>query len=191
MRELTIAKAKAGGFLPQASLLQFRGVGAIARAIMVAGRGGYSHSAMVVYWWGDAYCCEARELKGCRAVTLASQVRRHSGRIDVYKPDYTRENFHHCAAAKFMRRLAGRDYGYLAVAQAAVAHAPLLRCFFPPADDTDDLWDRRPPFCSQAVAMAYRAGGVDPVPNLADRMTEPNDLSRSAFFRYSCTLVAE
>ena len=29
--------------------------------------------------------------------------------------------------------------------------------------------------------MADRAGGVDPVPNLADRLTEPADLSRSTF----------
>jgi hypothetical protein len=36
--------------------------------------------------------------------------------------------------------------------------------------------------------MACRAGGVDPVPNLADRLTEPADLARSPFFEYRFTL---
>ena len=37
--------------------------------------------------------------------------------------------------------------------------------------------------------MAMRAGGVDPVPNLADRLTEPGDLARSAFYEYRFTLL--
>jgi hypothetical protein len=37
--------------------------------------------------------------------------------------------------------------------------------------------------------MADRiGGGVDPVPHLADRLTEPADLARSPFFRYRFTL---
>ena len=39
--------------------------------------------------------------------------------------------------------------------------------------------------------MADREGGIDPVPNLADRLTEPADLSRSAFFRYQFTLTVD
>ena len=38
--------------------------------------------------------------------------------------------------------------------------------------------------------MADRiGGGVDPVPHLADRLTEPADLARSPFFRYRFTLA--
>ncbi len=57
----------------------------------------------------------------------------------------------------------------------------------PDEDDAENA--RTPPFCSQAVSMACRLGGVDPVPHLADRLTEPADLSRSTFFRYQFTLV--
>jgi hypothetical protein len=57
-----------------------------------------------------------------------------------------------------------------------------------------DLNDRRftsqPPFCSEACVMADRLGGrVDPVPQLADRLTEPADLARSPFYRYRFTLA--
>jgi hypothetical protein len=39
------------------------------------------------------------------------------------------------------------------------------------------------------VAAADREGGADPVPNLADRLTEPADLARSTFYRYHSTLI--
>ena len=49
--------------------------------------------------------------------------------------------------------------------------------------------DGDPPFCSEAVSIAVQAGGVDPVPTLADRYTEPGDLARSLFFHYRFTLA--
>ena len=57
---------------------------------------------------------------------------------------------------------------------------------------TDDRAGEGPaPFCSQAVAIAARAGGVDPVPHLADDCTEPADLARSLFYEYRATLVPD
>jgi len=90
---------------------------------------------------------------------------------------------------QYMRRLAGCDYGYVGVMKAALRHLPLWRFLVRP-----DLNDRRqssqPPYCSQACAMADRLGGqVDPVPHLADRLTEPGDLARSPFYRYRFTLA--
>jgi hypothetical protein len=32
-------------------------------------------------------------------------------------------------------------------------------------------------------------GGVDPVPHLSDRLTEPADLARSPFYEYAFTLI--
>ena len=84
-----------------------------------------------------------------------------------------------------MRRLAGCDYGYAAVLAAAMLHLPFVRMAVR-AEVDDDAIDRRPPFCSQACAMADRVGGgVDPVPHLADRLTEPADLARSPFYEYA------
>ena len=75
-----------------------------------------------------------------------------------------------------------------ALTLAAALHLPLVRMFVRPSLD-DDQPSRRPPFCSQACVMADRlGGGVDPVPHLADRLTEPADLARSPFYRYRFTL---
>ena len=84
--------------------------------------------------------------------------------------------------------ITGKRYGWLSLFRAALLHLPVFRFLVQP--DTDDLETPRwPPFCSQAVSMADREGGVDPVPNLADRLTEPGDLARSSFYRYMFTLV--
>ena len=58
--------------------------------------------------------------------------------------------------------------------------------------EDDAVSSRCPPFCSQACAMADRiAGGVDPAPYLADRLTEPADLARSPFYEYQFTFAGE
>jgi len=48
--------------------------------------------------------------------------------------------------------------------------------------------DSSAPFCSEAVSRAWRLAGVDLVPNLADRYTEPGDLARSAHLRLVASL---
>lgn len=172
-------------------LLLYRGRGVVARLIGVAGRSAYTHAARAI-WWGDIlFCCEVRELKGGRAVTLESQVRKYPGLIDVFEtnpgerwPEYDR-----AGALDYIRRLAGCDYGYFGVLTAALWHLPLWRCLVRP-DMNDQKVTSRPPFCSQACVMADRIGGrVDPVPHLADRVTEPADLARSPFYRYRFTLA--
>lgn len=159
--------------------------------IAVAGRGEHSHAAKAAWWGDELFCLEVREWHGGRAVTLESQVRKFSGRIDVYRanahqrwPEYDRT-----LSTQFMRRLAGCDYGYAAVLAAAMLHLPLVRLAVR-AEVDDRAIDRRPPFCSQACAMADRlGGGVDPVPHLADQLTEPADLARSPFYEYLLTLT--
>jgi len=132
-----------------------------------------------------------RELKGGRAVTLESQVCKFAGLIDVFEANPSRRwgNYDRRGAARYMRRLAGCDYGYLGVLKAALQHLPLWRFVIRP-DMNDKKRTSQPPFCSQACAMADRlGGGVDPVPHLADRLTEPGDLARSPFYRYRFTLA--
>jgi hypothetical protein len=168
-------------------LLLFRRQGLIA----LAGRGVHSHAAKAAWWGGDLFCLEVREWHGGRAVTLESQVRKFPGRIDVYHanpaerwPEYDRSR-----ATTLMRRLAGCDYGYAAVLAAAMRHLPFVRMAVRSAVE-DDAVEHRPPFCSQACAMADRlGGGVDPVPHLADRLTEPADLARSPFYEYQGTIL--
>lgn len=168
-------------------LLLFRRRGPIA----IAGRGDHSHAAKAAWWDRDLFLLETRAPFGSRAVALSSQVRRHPGRIDVYQtnPESRWPEYDRAGAIRFMRRLAGTDYGYAGLVAAGLLHLPVVR-WFVRADVDDRTYDRRPPFCSQACAQADRiGGGVDPVPHLADRLTEPADLARSPFYRYRFTLV--
>lgn len=172
-------------------LLLFRGRGFVSRIIGAAGRSEYTHAARAI-WWGDLlFCCEVRELRGGRAVTLASQVRKYPGEIDVFEtnPERRWRNYDRRGAVRYTRRLAGCDYGYFGVFKAALQHLPLWRFLIRP--NMNDMQETsQPPYCSQACAMADRIGGqVDPVPHLADRLTEPADLARSPFYRYRFTLA--
>ena len=170
-------------------LLLFRRRGLIS----IAGRGVHCHAAKAAWWGQDLFCLEVREWHGGRAVTLSSQVRRFDRRIDVYEtnPDERWPHYDRAASIRSMRRLAGCPYGYVGILAASLLHLPLAR-FFVRASTDDRAADRRPPFCSQACAMADRlGGGVDPVPNLADRITEPCDLARRPFYRYKFTLLAD
>jgi hypothetical protein len=159
--------------------------------ISIAGRGRHSHAAKAAWWGDDLFCLEVREWHGGRAVTLQSQVRRRPGRIDLFRanPNNRWPEYDRTRATILMRRLAGCDSGYAAVLAAAMLHLPFVRLAVR-AEVEDSAIDRRPPFCSQACAMVDRVGGgVDPVPHLADRLTEPADLARSPFYRYELTLV--
>ena len=159
--------------------------------IAIAGRGVHSHAAKLAWWGDEPFCCEVREWHGGRAVTLASQVHKYPGRIDLFRtnPDLRWKYYDRLASVRYMRRLAGCDYGYGGVATASLLHLPIVRLFARPNLE-DQQVECRPPFCSQAVAMADRlAGGVDPVPHLADRLTEPADLAQSPFYQYVLTLV--
>jgi len=174
-------------------LLLFRGSGFISRLIRTAGRTRYTHAAKAVWWRDVLFCCETRELRGGRAVTLASQVRRYPSAIDVFEtnPANRWRDYNRQAAARFMLQLAGCDYGYANVLRAALLHLPVVRLVARPSLDDEHI-SRFPPFCSAACAMADRlGGGVDPVPLLADRFTEPGDLARSPFYRYRFTLRGE
>jgi len=159
--------------------------------ISTAGRGEHSHAAKAAWWGDELFCLEVLQWHGGRAVTLASQVREHPGRIDVYEvnPDGRWPEYDRRGATQFMKRLCGCKYGWRNLGVAGLLHLPWVRLLVRPEVD-DRAYDRRPPFCSQACALADRlGGGVDPVPHLADRLTEPSDLARSPFYRYRFTLV--
>jgi hypothetical protein len=186
-RSQLVSLADAANSIADGDLLLFRRCGLIS----IAGRGEHSHAGKAAWWDDDLFCLEVREWHGGRAVTLASQAKKFPGQIDVYRananerwPEYDRTR-----ATHFMRRLAGCDYGYGAVLAAAMLHLPVVRLAVR-AEVEDDAIDHRPPFCSHACAMADRiGGGVDPVPHLADRLTEPADLARSPFYEYRFTLI--
>jgi hypothetical protein len=171
-----------------ADLLLFRRRNRLARLIAIAGRSQYVHAAMAG-WWNDRLMCVEMTAGGGRAQLLSNIVRRWPGVVDVYQANAARRRFSRRRALLAMIGITGKRYGWANLGRAALLHLPVFRFLAQP--DTDDhetsAW---PPFCSQAVAMADRAGRVDPVPNLADRLTEPGDLARSEFYEYRCTLIS-
>ena len=177
----------ASRWIKDGDLLLFRGWGAIA----VAGRAEYCHAAKAAWWYDELFCLEMRFRHGGRAVTLQSQVQRFPGRIDLFQANPRRQwpHYNRRGAIQVMQRQCGRPYGFWSVIKTALLHAAIVRWFLKP-DTNDNALDRHPVFCSQACAIADRlGGGVDPVPHLADRITEPSDLARSAFYKYRATLI--
>lgn len=187
---LSLAEAKAS--IQDADLLLFRGKGIVSRFIRTFGRGKYSHAAKASWIKGELFCLEVREWRGGRAVTLSSQVQKFPGQIDVFEtnaiklPDYNRVK-----ADDLMLRFAGIEYGYWDIIGTAFLHAWGIR-LIAQANVDDEFVSKRPPYCSAACAIADRVGGgVDPVPNLADKITEPSDLARSQLYKYRCTLMPD
>lgn len=189
MLRLHVPLSDARQWIQDGDLLLFRGRGAIS----AVGRGEHCHAALAG-WWHDTLCClEVRGGYGGRVVTLASQVRRYPGRIDVFQadPDHRWPEFDRRQTVQVMLQFAGERYGFRNLLRVAMFHLPLVRMLC--RANTDD--GRPPlsaPFCSQACVTATRlGGGVDPVPQLADEATEPADLARSPFYRYRVTLVPD
>lgn len=189
---LLIEFSKAAPAILDADLLLYRRRGMIS----IGGRGVHCHAAKAS-WVGKGLdvlmCLETRSIVGARAVTLRSQVDRYPGQIDVYEtnPDGRWPEYDRRGADRRMWCVAGKKYGYVGLVLAALLHLPIVR-WFVRADIDDQSFDRRPPFCSHACAYADRVGGgVDPVPYLADRLTEPADLARSPFYHYLFTLVPD
>ena len=151
-----------------------------------AGRTIYCHAAMVAWWGRSLMILETRAVGG-RAVTLESQVRRHSGLLDVYQVNA--KEFLSINAIDYMRERCGQSYGWFGLLRAALLHLPVVRWLVRP--NLSDRPNGTVPYCSALVAAACHYGGVDLVKRLADRLTEPGDLARSPLLTYCYTLVWE
>lgn len=189
MARKTVKLADVSWAIQDADLLLFRGTGTISKLISAAGRSPYTHAGLAVWIHGLLFCVEVREFYGGRAVMLASQVEKLPGRIDVFEtnPNNRWTEFDKFDACYRMLKMAGSPYGYWSVLRATIPHLPFIRLKVKPVID-DEQESVGPPFCSQAIAIACRFGGVDPVPHLPDRLTEPADLAQSPFFQFRFTL---
>jgi hypothetical protein len=173
-------------------LFRWRSRFSLGRAISIAGRGVHAHVGVALWHRESLLLAEVREFLGGRLVLLSHAVR-GAGDIDVARLGehcYDPRNIAlSCRAAARMVRFAGLPYGWRNVLNTAMCHLVGARLACRPSLD-DDEEPRGTPFCSEAVARAYREvpGGVDLVPNLADRFTEPADLARSSMLQYVCTI---
>lgn len=174
-------------FMADADLAAFRGAGAIARLISIGARGPYTHVGLIARSWGQVLLLEMRELAGGRIVTLRSQVEKYPGQIDWFRLDRGRfPEFDPAAAIARMVQFSGQPYGYWELARMAAAHIPFLRL----GVLGQPYRPGRPLVCSTAVDLACSEGGlVDPVPQRPNQTTEPQDLTESHLWKYSCTLT--
>ena len=171
--------------LSDGDLILFRRRGLIA----IAGRGLHSHAGMVAWWSGCLMLIEAT-FPRARAITLDAAVARYPARLDVFRANPAgRHAFDRRGAVDAMRRLCGRAYSLAGLLRVACYHLTGFRFLLRPGTD-DTRNGAGPMICSQAIAWSTRTGGgVDPVPNLEDRSTEPADLARSTFYQYEFTLT--
>ena len=158
------------------------------------GREGLSHAAQLKRAGGDWWIQEVVQWFGGRRRPLKEAIDQEPGKILWYAANAGQRwpEWDPQAAVRRFDGLIGCHYGYWNILKVGLLHIPIIRLltFGLLRQATDDqAGDNLAPFCSQAVAIAARAGGVDPVPHLADDCTEPADLARSLFYEYRATLV--
>ena len=180
MREQTIARAR----ILEGDLLLFRKKGLLAWITARGGRSIYSHVGMAGKMGGRVMCLQTIHRRGAEAVLLKNLVKKRQ--IDLFR---VMDDFNRRRAVREMIELTGKPYGVRAVLRVALRKFPFIRWFVRP--DMNDESNGDLPFCSHAVARAYCRAGLDPVPQLANRLTEPADLARSACFKYQSTLVED
>lgn len=173
--------------LRDGDLLLYRSNGLIARL----GRGDYNHAAKLGKWGDDWFVLDTTWRDGVQMRLLDWDVHCWPGVIDVYRPnpDGRWQEYDARASVMYLREKVCCGYGRASVLKACLLRLPIVRLFCRVSTDDKSI-DDHPPFCSQLVVMGERLrGGVDPVPSLADRFTEPSDLARSPFYRYQFTLT--
>jgi hypothetical protein len=152
----------------------------------VATRSRYTHAGMAA-WAGGRLLVLQSTAWGSRKPALSALVRRYPGSIDVYR---IRPGIQFAAnnVAQVMLESVRHSYGWYSLSKVVLCHIAGLR-WLVRTDENDDAVSDHKPFCSEAVARAYRLGSrLDLVPNCADAYTTPGDLARSALLRYEFTL---
>lgn len=163
-------------------------------AIGAEGRNPASHIGRAVWVFDTLLCAESREFYGGRCRPVSGSVRRYPGRIDVYRPKCSHQLRERMA--EIAVRQTDIEYSYAGIWRASLNHMPVVRWALRKAgvhvdthytDMTPSKWDE-PKFCSwfSIFVDRYAARGLgeafDPVPNLAERFTEPADLVRSSSY---------
>ena len=160
-------------------------------AIARGGRSTYCHAGMLDRDLGEWRVLQMLMWRGGRSTSLAKEVAKNRGCWDWFStnPGNRWHEFNRLDAVKWMRHYVNRGYGWGHLIADGILHLPIVR-FLTPVNCDDETEDWHPPFCSEAVSAACRkGGGVDPVPHLPDRLTEPGDLARSLFYEYRATLM--
>lgn len=169
-------------------LIQYRGNGWFSPWVRLCTGGVHTHSAMVT---GFNEVSEVREFVGGRISTLDFQYERYATQMDFYS--ITRAFYDPVGvqlSIRYMRTMGmNSQYDWWNILTIALRRIPLFHLCFEdkPIDDPRDLNDLTR-HCSDAIALAYSLGLVDPVPRWPNRLVTPHDLTKSMLFHYEFSL---
>ena len=167
-------------------------IGSLLPRAWVAAFGGrtlpnHCHAAKAI-WWGDSlWVVQQTRNPYEHFQRLSLLVQQYPGKIDVYtlRAAYSKA-LQRRVMVESQKDFCLKPYGWRNLLLVIPRHIPLVRRLFPTEGEaTQSKW---PPFCSMAVVLADRAGGVDSAPGLAARLVEPEDLAQSPVYRYAYTL---
>lgn len=211
---MNIKYSDAIDLMENGDILLFRGKGLVSWLIKTYSHGEYSHVAILDMSEKIPMCCEMREFKGGRCVSLETQVK-GSSIIDVFRPvgevTYDQTNSYvdpsdeqvKYNVSKITKRftdevknnivlrimkMSGTDYGWLNIISMVKHYIPIFRLLKPKTQDDEE---RKLHVCSTAVSYCLRKEYEDPVPFLPDHMVTPSDLSRSPLLKYQFTIEKE
>lgn len=209
----------------EGDVLLFRGQGLISKLIGSSSESLYSHVGIASWINGNANtshgileCVEFREgsliagmlgLSGAgsgRSVNLYQEVKKHSGRIDVYRPNpvfyncefnsvnrqfvVTKKKFDGKKVTTTMRQLTGRDYDWNRIWWMFKHKLLIWKIFGNFEDINDDSYDEDVvyPVCSTSISYAFHKNGFDLVKNKSYNATEPGHIAMSSELNYLGTL---
>lgn len=202
MREKRIAFEDAVDRIPGGDVFLWRaGSRPLSWLIARGSRSIYSHVALSAWWQpktGLYYShplpsrtlvlLDTLQWRGGRRFELETHLMHHPGRWDWY---HVRDHVPYDRRTTVAKagEIVGKRYGWAAIALAGIRNAAVIRWLLPP--DRDDEVNGLLPHCAAAASAAMQAGGLDPVPNCANRSTLPGDFERSAALEYRGTLYWE
>lgn len=186
--------------LRDGTVLLFRGRGVFSHLIQAASRAPYSHAALLAWWGCRLMVVEAREGKGVRAIPL-SAVLREGHDVEAWCVEGADEALRYHTVSEAVAWLSTR-YGWRTILRTGLARLLVPLAWIPGVGALRRAWARplrdsrgQPTsglICSELVARAWAAAGVDLVPDLPaweDATIEPGDLPRGGRLRLLGRLV--
>ncbi|HBT76495.1 MAG TPA: hypothetical protein DEB39_06125 [Planctomycetaceae bacterium] len=153
--------------------------------IILRNKKGIAFRALKVCRWDDAvFGVDVLKYRGVTAVSLEQLICRHPGNIDVYEvnPQDRWPNYDRQRATRFLKSIVFSEEDCRVMFLKMLRNL-FLKLFYPAIAKHDSV-----PCGAEAIRLADRHGGVEPVPDRANERISVSDLERSPFYRYRFTL---
>ncbi len=209
----------------EGDVLLYRGTGWFSFLVRAYGESRYTHCGLASWWNGDANTSygilESVEFRegsflsglfgssgggGGRSINLDREIKKYSGKIDVYRPtqnfgyhkfdpikkttEYSKISFDGRAVTRTLRHMTGLPYGWKKVWFVAKYRLFCLGLYNNyEALMNDSVQEIIYPVCSSVLAYAFNSNNFDLIKNKSDDWTSPGDIANSPRLSYLFTLV--